>query len=104
MNNPFFNFYLVYLLLVQAAAPPVGPWSDLIKQLGFGVALTAFLGWFLAYKVWPFYCKQVEENAAQRERIMKQFDERMAELGQVNRGILDGMNALTIEVRSKGQK
>jgi hypothetical protein len=79
-------------------------WIDLLKNFGFGVAVIAVVGWFLAYRVWPFYEQQVQANAEQRERVLKQFDESLARRDQVNRETIDAIQELSNEIRARRTK
>ena len=76
-------------------------WIDLLKNFGFGVTVIAVVGWFIAYRVWPFYEKQVIANAEQRERILKQFDESLARRDAVNKEIVNAIQELTNEIRAR---
>jgi hypothetical protein len=77
---------------------------DLLNKFGFGIAVIAVVGWFLAYKVWPFYEKQVQANAEQRERILKQFDESLARRDKVNQEIVNAIQELSNEMRARRNK
>ena len=76
-------------------------WIDLLMNFGFGVAVITVVGWFIAYKVWPFYEKQVIANAEQRERILKQFDESLARRDAVNREVVNAIQELANEIRAR---
>lgn len=74
------------------------------KVYGFGAVVVIGVGWFLAYKVWPFYCKQVIANAEQRERVMNKFDERMAMQNTINTETVIALRELTTEIRTRRQR
>lgn len=74
---------------------------DLLRNAGLGIAVVSVVGWFLVYKVWPFYCKQVIANAEDRKSLHKDFQEALARRDLVNDRILTSLQELTVEIRSR---
>jgi hypothetical protein len=76
-------------------------WASLLANYGFGVTVIAALGWFLAYRVWPFYKEQVKANQESRERMLNGFHESLRLRDGEFAKIVTALEGLTDEIRGR---
>lgn len=75
--------------------------ATLIQTLGVSVAALLFIAWFVVYRLWPFYCKQVEANAATRAQLVQDFLTSLERRDGKFNDIVEALTDLREEIRTQ---
>lgn len=76
-------------------------WPTIVQTLGVSVAALVFIAWFVVYRVWPFYCKQVEANATARAAQITDFLSALEHRDEKFGEIVDALGELREEIKTR---
>lgn len=76
--------------------------TGLIKDLGFPIALSVALAWFLASQVWPFIVAQVQSAQQQRSAERGEFLAALQARDEQLDRLVEAINALTNRLEIAG--